>query len=180
LKPILDVDRYDRLAALHEVLSAIRYGHTGWRGRVDELGPGFPGRGMGAGSKGTHSSPTENAMDRSDPAAQVLLDFDRALVKLERASNELWELHQRHTMPQHAVARMSDPGCWSCARVEGAWSATFASTEVETLDGKRKTTIKRPLCWWCYRFLVPSGQGRLPTYHEVAIHVGGGRVLVSR
>lgn len=198
-KPLASDVRRELLGQLKELSAMMCDGHQAFADRVDELGGGFPargGHGGGGSGKGTASKPTERAVvgtgepesERqaiavaTDVAEAILVDYDRSLVRAERQARQLWELHARHSSPQLGVERMSNPGCWSCARIPGAWRQTYATVEVEITEAKakRKVTTKRKvgLCQWCYHFWCPSGQDRMPTYLEVEAHLGGKRVMV--
>ena len=172
--------RDERLNELVSIVNGIRWGMPGYDARLVEMSAGFPGgSGGGGATKGSHSDPVERQVEailddkRTDPAAKAQKDFERHLAQTLRAAEELWAVYKRVNAPQMGIGRMKDPGCELCAKVADHWCATFSTLEVGTKPNQRKAK----LCAWCYRFAVPSGQGRLPNEDEVLAHAQGRRVV---
>lgn len=171
--------RDERLNELVSIVNGIRWGMPGYDARLVELGSGFPGGSGGGGSKGSHADPTQRQVEaiiddgRTDPAAKVAKDFERRLEAALHAAEDLWSEYKRVTQPRVGVSKLKDPGCELCAKVAEHWCPTFGSLDVGAKPNQRRAK----LCSWCYRFAVPSGQGRLPTDDEVLAHAEGRRVV---
>lgn len=196
-------DRSELLHQATEMLTEVWYGHRAFVERQTEARGHFPGGGGGGTSKGSHSDPTSNAIDKRDPHSDTLRDFDRAVEDAYRKVLKLWMRYTRDAEPEQGIERMSDPGCELCAQLSTAqpvptcrkcnainpcrdhfgtstvFSPTYLSTEFQMPGPHGRTvTVKRRCCYWDWRFLKRNG--RVSTLEERRDHHEGRRVRVRQ
>lgn len=187
-KPLSHAERVEMLAEVARLATNVNFGHRAWAERQAEMAAGYPSRGGGGRGGGSADGGVNWDADRDDPAGRQAVAFDRRLRKIRDELQKLYEFQAEGSAPRGGTKTIGDPGCQSCERVVNRqtgrqhWSPTYATltVEVDEWRGKRRQTtqVQWRLCYWCYRWCVPSGQGRVPTTDEVQAHVEGRRVVV--
>lgn len=137
--------------------------------------------------------PTFTAAARGeDPATRDLEKLDRVIFRMVALVEEAWDIVGRYPPPRSAteadrllLARenaRAEPGCQSCARIEGErggprWSPVHPKLRDAT-DVQGRLAEPMLLCRWCWDCV--AAWGRLPSGTELQRHHRGERVAWPR
>lgn len=178
-----------RVMVLAAKLDAIESG-SNVIGRIRQAQSGTQAQRFDAQRSGpTVPDPTFVAAARGvDPASRDLVKLDRVMRRLAALAEEAWDIVDRYPPPRSAteadrlaLARENarpEPGCESCARIEGERGGPRWEPVHPKLAGPSDVGWRLPepmlLCSWCYDRVIQWG--RLPSAGELQGHHRGQRV----